>query len=194
MPVRISNISVQESISGAECQVFGLKLFRIASNQIRIRVEIYTDRFSLPSSVSRTRWMGFDRIGTKAAQNFPSNFSRFSTCLPPFPRKSRIKKSIARSLLYHVFTDARKHTRENTTRGGSESILRSGKIDGREEEKSCWKTILSAIIIENQRVAVALFEKRAYDWRPTDANLHGQFVYAATAIVVPIQFPSSLHF
>lgn len=93
-----------------------------------------------------------------------------------------------------MFTDARKHTRENTTRGGSESILRSGKIDGREEEKSCWKTILSAIIIENQRVAVALFEKRAYDWRPTDANLHGQFVYAATAIVVPIQFPSSLHF
>lgn len=93
-----------------------------------------------------------------------------------------------------MFTDARKRTRENTTRGGSESILRSGKIDGREEEKSCWKTILSAIIIENQRVAVALFEKRAYDWRPTDANLHGQFVYAATAIVVPIQFPSSLHF
>lgn len=26
---------------------------------------------------------------------------------------------------------------------------------------------------------MALFEKRPYDWRPTDANLHGPFVYAA---------------
>lgn len=88
MLVRISNISVQESISGVECQVFGLKLFRIASNQIR--VEIYTDRFSLPSSVSRS----VDRIRIESRSSIESDLSRRGRSLPP--KKINDQKSIER--------------------------------------------------------------------------------------------------
>lgn len=86
MLVRISNISVQESISGVECQVFGLKLFRIASNQIR--VEIYTDRFSLPSSVSRS----VDRIRIESRSSIESDLSRRGRSLPS--KKINDQKSI----------------------------------------------------------------------------------------------------
>lgn len=56
---------------GIECQLFGLKLFRIASNEIR--VEIYTDRFSSQSSMETSsfppvRLFFFSRI------HIPSSF------------------------------------------------------------------------------------------------------------------------
>lgn len=133
MLVRISNISVQESISGVECQVFGLKLFRIASNQIR--VEIYTDRFSLPSSVSRS----VDRIRIESRSSIESDLSRRGRSLPP--KKINDQKSIVtdRKILPSNFA-----VQETYKKRANNAMLGS---DGR---KVGWKgKTLPVIIIQN---------------------------------------------
>lgn len=176
MLVRISNISVQESISGVECQVFGLKLFRIASNQIR--VEIYTDRFSLPSSVSRS----VDRIRIESRSSIESDLSRRGRSLPS--QKINDQKSIVtdRKILPSNFAvqETYKKRANNAWKRWTKSRVEgeNSTRDNYSKLQREWRFSKNGPMIGGRPMPIS-----------TDHLCMPQ-----TTIVAPIQFPSSLHF